>query len=90
MPLGLSPDVTPWGIVTVVVFLVLFGWLVPRRSWLDMRDDRDAWREAAQISENARHEVIGLLKETAEGVRVVVAFVEKTGIQGAQGPGPPT
>lgn len=35
-------------LVALVVLLILVGRLVPRQSLLDMREDRDKWRQTAE------------------------------------------
>lgn len=35
------------GLVTIAVLLVLFGFLVPRRSLRDVQKERDEWRKLA-------------------------------------------
>lgn len=43
------------GVVGLIVLMVLRGLLIPRRIYLDMREERDTWREAHRVSEEARH-----------------------------------
>lgn len=43
------------GLVTLIVVLILTGRLVPRRTYEDMREERDTWRAAHKVSEEARH-----------------------------------
>ncbi|GED89317.1 hypothetical protein [Streptomyces sp. 6-11-2] len=42
------------GLLGLAVLLVLTGKLVPRRLYLDMRQERDTWRQAHTESEKAR------------------------------------
>lgn len=43
------------GLVALIVLMVLRGHLVPRRTYEDMREERDTWRAAHTVSEEARH-----------------------------------
>jgi hypothetical protein len=43
------------GLLALVVLLVLTGRLIPRRTYEDLREERDMWRTAFQASEDARH-----------------------------------
>lgn len=36
------------------VLAVLRGWLVPRKTYDDLKEDRDRWQQAHSISEEAR------------------------------------
>ena len=49
-PLGSVP-ITTWGagsLLALCVLLILTGKLVPRQQMLDLREDRDKWRAAAE------------------------------------------
>lgn len=56
------------GLLALTVFLILRGYLVPRRSVEDVKSDRDYWRTAAQeaIAQNRE------LMETARTMRDVL------------------
>lgn len=43
------------GLLALVVLLVLTGRLIPRRTYDDLREERDMWRQAFHESESARH-----------------------------------
>ncbi|MEV6569915.1 hypothetical protein [Streptomyces sp. NPDC051577] len=52
---GFTPaDLGVSGLLVLVVLLILTGRLVPRATLLDMRQERDTWREAHGVSETAR------------------------------------
>lgn len=64
-------------ILAIVVLLVLMGRIVPRRTLDDLRADRDArireiaaerdtWRAAHGVSEEARHDAQGQVRELLE------------------------
>ncbi|WP_436735981.1 hypothetical protein [Streptomyces sp. BBFR102] len=41
-------------LLALVVLIVLTGRLVPRRTYDDLREERDTWRSAHTVSEEAR------------------------------------
>lgn len=43
------------GLLALVVLLVLTGRLIPRRTYDDLREERDMWRQAFHESESTRH-----------------------------------
>lgn len=45
---------SPWALLTVFVLLIATGKLIPRSSHLETVKDRDEWREACRVSEEAR------------------------------------
>lgn len=47
---GLSAPV----LLGLFVWLIFNGYLIPRRTYLDMKEDRDYWRDAHKVSEEAR------------------------------------
>lgn len=69
----------PGALLTLVVLLILTGKLIPRRTYDDMRDDRDHWRTAQALSEAARLEAAGQVKELLEHARTTDAFIRSIG-----------
>ncbi|MCX5209829.1 hypothetical protein OG689_11085 [Kitasatospora sp. NBC_00240] len=63
------------GVVTLIVLLILTGRLVPRRTYEDMREERDTWRAAHQVSEEARHVAQDQNGELLEVARVAVPLL---------------
>lgn len=53
-------------ILAIVVLLILTGRLVPRSTLEDVRQERDTWREAHGVSEEARHVAQGQVGELLE------------------------
>lgn len=47
---------SPWVLLAIGFFLLMTGHLVPRRTLTDMKEDRDAWRKVADVSETVRAE----------------------------------
>lgn len=53
--LGFRPsDLGAVALLTLVVLMVLTGRLVPRRTYDDLKEERDTWRAAHTVSEEAR------------------------------------
>lgn len=44
-------------LLALAFYFLMTGILVPRRSLEDVKEDRDAWREAHRLSEEARQEL---------------------------------
>lgn len=42
-------------LVSLIVLLILTGRLVPRQQLIDLREDRDKWRSAAEDSQKAMY-----------------------------------
>lgn len=64
-----------WGLVALIVLMVLRGTLVPRRTYDDMREERDTWRAAHQVSEEARHEAQEHANELLELSRTAIPLL---------------
>jgi len=59
----------------LAILLLLLGKLIPRRTYEDLKDDRDRWREAHDKSESARKELLGTLDELLEHARTTESFI---------------
>lgn len=66
LPLG---TLTPAGLLAVVVLLIAVGRLVPRRTMEDVIHDRNEWRAAHRVSEQARQELAEQVGELLEHAR---------------------
>jgi hypothetical protein len=75
IPLG---SLTPAGLLAIVVLLIAFGRLVPRRTLEDMIHDRNEWRTAHRISEQARMELQQQVEELLEHARTSNAFIRSS------------
>lgn len=65
----LGVDVTQGGAVAllaVVVLMVLTGRLIPRRTYDDLREERNMWRTATQDAERLAHRQQNQLDEMLE------------------------
>lgn len=60
----------PVGLLTLTVWLVLTGHLVPRSVLRDVQQERDEWRATARDSEDARHEDREQVRDLLEVARV--------------------
>lgn len=72
-------ELTPSVLLGIVILMVLTGRLVPRRTFQDMKEDRDGWRAAHRVSEEARVEIskqLDVALEVGDTMRQVL-----TGIQ---------
>lgn len=65
----------PSALAGICVLLILLGRLVPRRTLEDAMHDRDMWRAAHMISEQARAEGAAQVEELLEHARTTDAFI---------------
>lgn len=72
LPLG---TLTPAGLLGLVIILIALGKLVPRRTLEDTINDRNEWRTAHQVSEQARVELQQQVQELLEHSRATDAFL---------------
>lgn len=72
IPLG---TLTPAGLLAIVILLIAFGKLVPRRTLEDVITDRNEWRAAHQVSEQARVELQQQVAELLEHSRTMDSFL---------------
>lgn len=72
LPIG---DYGPEAILGIGVLCIIFGLLVPRKTYLDAQHDRDMWRAAHMISEQARAEGAAQVDELLEHARTTDAFI---------------
>lgn len=66
---------SPWVLLALTVLLLLTGRIVPRSTLADMKEDRDAWREAHRISEQARVEQLAQGAEMLRGLETTEQLV---------------
>jgi hypothetical protein len=72
IPLNSIFDFSGW---IVAAGLVIFGALIPRRTYRDMVHDRDEWRAAHRISEQARQVSTDQVAELLEHARTTDAVI---------------
>ncbi|MEU0354991.1 hypothetical protein [Streptomyces cyaneofuscatus] len=63
-------------LLAIVVLMVLTGRLVPRRTYDDLKEERDGWRTAHTESEKARMEAISQTGELIELSRTGVHLLD--------------
>jgi hypothetical protein len=65
--MGLSPqEWSPVALLSLVVLMILFGWLVPRWALVELRKDRDAWKLQATEQQAINKTLADAAKENAE------------------------
>jgi hypothetical protein len=72
IPIG---QLTPAGLLFIIILLIASGRLVPRRTMEDVIHDRNEWRTAHRISEQSRAEQNEMVKELLEHARTTDAFI---------------
>lgn len=84
MPSWLSPGVLAAAValltatltaILLPVRLILSGKLVPRTTYEDVLADRDAWRDAHRVSEQARTEQSAQVAQLLEGLETVQGMI---------------
>jgi hypothetical protein len=74
--MGLNPqEWSPLALLSLVVLMILFGWLVPRWSVSEIRKDRDAWKAQAEEQREINRTLADAAKENAEPARTVAKVV---------------
>lgn len=66
---------TPAALLGLAVLLLLFGRLVPRRTYDDIKEDRDRWQRAHKESEAARAELVANLNALLESSRTTESLI---------------
>lgn len=68
-------QLTPGILLGVGILAILTGRLVPRRTYDDVKEDRDSWRAAHQLSEHERVIVTEQMKELLEHAKTTNAII---------------
>lgn len=68
-------SLTPGVLLGVLVLAIITGRLVPRRTHEDALHDRDQWRAAHMVSEQARQASSDQVHELLEHARTTDAFI---------------
>jgi hypothetical protein len=74
--IGLSPQ--EWSapaLLSLVILMILFGLLIPRWVFSEMRRDRDAWKAQATTQQEINKTLAEAAKENAEPARTVAKVV---------------
>lgn len=70
-----APTVGAGGLVSLFVIAVMRGKLVPRKTMEDVLKERDDWKAAHALSEQARLAAAGQVEELLEHARTTDAFI---------------
>lgn len=75
--IGLNPQEWSVGaLLSLVVLMILFGWLVPRWSVMEVKKDRDSWKAIALEQQTISRTLADAAKENAEPARTVAKVVK--------------
>ncbi len=69
-------DFAPPTLLAAFVLAILTGRLVPRRTYTDMREERDEWRESAKISAEQQAKLLANSEMTVEIVKSIKRHAE--------------
>lgn len=67
---------TPAGLLLAAVAMVLTGWLVPRRTYLEKVKESDRWRAAYELERTARSASDSQTRELLELAKTSAKFME--------------
>lgn len=66
---------SPWVLLALAVFFLMRGLLVPRRTYDDIREDRQEWREAHRVSEESRIQQGAQIEEMLRGFETLEQLI---------------
>lgn len=69
-------DFGPPALVAAFVLAILTGRLVPRRTYTDMKAERDEWRESAKLSDQQQAKLLANSEMTVEIVKSIKRHAE--------------
>ena len=67
---------TASGMVLLVVWLIIRGHLIPRSYYVELRADRDYWREAATKKETANRELLNQQSQLLDAALTTKKVIE--------------
>lgn len=67
---------TPAGLLLAAVAMVLTGWLVPRRTYLEKAKEAERWRSAYEVERTARSTLQSQTSELLEVAKTSAKFLE--------------
>lgn len=74
-------DVSGWAVAAamgvMLVTMVVRGIFIPRRTYLDMKEERNTWRDVAQTKDKTIGELSGALHELRTTSRTVTAVLQR-------------
>lgn len=78
--------VTAPAVLLLVVILILRGQLIPRSTYLDIKEDRDQWRENCRQSEAARsmqdQQILELIEQSRTSTGLLQALAAAARVRG--------
>ncbi len=80
--IGLNPqEWTPVAVVSLIVLMILFGWLIPRWQVREIMKDRDEWKAMAIAQQKISTDLAEAAKANAEPAKALAEAVasEKSG-----------
>lgn len=80
------PQLGAGGLLAVVVWMIIGGWLVPRRVLRDAQEQRDKWETAWRESSAAVRELSGQVAELTEIGHTTTALLQSI-VSSRQGTG---
>ena len=66
---------SPWVLLALTFYLIMRGYLVPRSTLEDMKEDRNAWRDAHGVSETARAEQTAQVADLLDALQTVEQLI---------------
>lgn len=74
--IGLNPqEWTPVAVVSLIVLMILFGWLIPRWQVREIMKDRDEWKAMAIAQQKISSDLAEAAKANAEPAKVIAEAV---------------
>lgn len=67
---------TPAGLLLAAVLMILTGWLVPRRTYLEKVREADRWRAAYEVERASRNASDAQTRELLEVAKTSAKFLE--------------
>lgn len=74
--IGLNPqEWTPVAVVSLIVLMILFGWLIPRWQVREIMKDRDEWKATAIAQQQISRDLAEAAKANAEPAKAVAKVI---------------
>lgn len=82
-------DVSGWAVASafgiLLVTSVVRGWLIPRRTYLDMKEERNTWRDVAGTKDGTISELSGALHELRGVGRAAATVMQRLPLEEPEG-----
>jgi hypothetical protein len=74
--IGLNPsEWTPVAVVSLIVLMILFGWLIPRWQVREIMKDRDEWKAMAIAQQKISTDLAEAAKNNAEPAKAIAEAI---------------